>query len=464
MAWDYVRTLDTYPTGGRRRRILAAAVLACLICSYEGAIAPIVPLLRDDLGMSLTTYGAVSAVAAVMGAISGLIGGKFTDTVGRVRLLIPLMMVCAFLCFATALVNNPTEFFVARMVLSFADGMALATTAPLVRDFSPRMGRATAFSFWTWGPVGANFLAAFIAGITLTAFNNAWQSQMIIQGCISLVVSIAVMMTVADLSPELRASVQHSEQASLGKSVTDEPPRAATLFRRPQMWAHMIGIALWLIIYMTLSLYGQTLLVDTFGYSAARASQMMMLYWVCNIGTLVLAGWISDRLQLRRVFSLCGTFVAMIGCAWLAVVMATPDSASIGAVAASGLLVGVGLAVGYAPWMANYSENTEDIDARLQGLAWGMFSFITRGIGVVVLVAAPLVVDAGSWRSWILVSIGGLVAFLVASFFFEGPVLRRPGVEVPEQRAAGVPDAAVVSAEGGTPAPDQMAPRAPIQD
>jgi len=48
---SYVRQLDEYPTGSRRRRILAMAVLASLICSYEGVIAPVVPLLLEDLHM-----------------------------------------------------------------------------------------------------------------------------------------------------------------------------------------------------------------------------------------------------------------------------------------------------------------------------------------------------------------------------------------------------------------------------
>ena len=47
--------LDEYPTGAKRRKILTMAVLASLICSYEAAIAPVVPLLLKDMNMSLST-------------------------------------------------------------------------------------------------------------------------------------------------------------------------------------------------------------------------------------------------------------------------------------------------------------------------------------------------------------------------------------------------------------------------
>lgn len=35
------------------------AVLASLILNFEGQISPVVPLLLDDLGMTLRTYGLV---------------------------------------------------------------------------------------------------------------------------------------------------------------------------------------------------------------------------------------------------------------------------------------------------------------------------------------------------------------------------------------------------------------------
>src|SRR5262245_16256199 len=100
MRLSYVRELDEYPTGARRMKILTMAVLAILIGSYEGQIAPVVPLLLKDLNMSLATYGTVSGVAAVAGAIASILGGRLTDRLGRVRLLIPLMALTAVCCFA----------------------------------------------------------------------------------------------------------------------------------------------------------------------------------------------------------------------------------------------------------------------------------------------------------------------------------------------------------------------------
>jgi MFS family permease len=422
---SYVRQLDTYPTGRRRVVILSMAVLASLICSFEAQIAPVVPLLLEDLRMSLTTYGGISASAALAGAVAGLLGGRLTDTVGRVRLLVPLMMLTSLLCFGTTLVHSPGQLLAARIVLSFVDGVAVASTAPLVRDFSPRMGRATAFAFWTWGPVGANFLAAAIAGATLAVFGDSWRSQFVIMGCISLVLSLVIAANIAELSPALRAKILQTERRALGAADDTRPLRSRELLRHRAIWAHCLGIASWLVTYLTLSLYGQTMLVDTFGVTTSEASRIMMVFWVLNLGTLVLAGRLSDRLQLRRPFSLAGTVVAMVCTVLLIGLMADPADTSMAALMVTGVLLGAGLGVAYGPWMANYSENAEDVDPRLQGSAWGLFSFISKAMAVVVLLVAPRVVEAADWGAWMWLSLGFMALFGVAIVFFRGP-WRRP--------------------------------------
>jgi MFS family permease len=154
----------------------------------------------------------VSAVAAVSGAIAAALGGRLTDHLGRVRLLVPLMLLTALCCFAMTLVHSARDLLIARVVLTFVDGMAMASTAPLVRDFSPRLGRAQAFGFWTWGPVGASLIASGLAAWTLPIFHDAWRSQFVIMGGVSLVMSVVIATNVADLSPQLRARIQQTER------------------------------------------------------------------------------------------------------------------------------------------------------------------------------------------------------------------------------------------------------------
>ena len=428
MRLSYLRELTEYPTGSRRMRILIMAVLASLIVSYEGQIAPAVPLLLADLDLSLVDYGAISAIGLVAGALAGMLGGRLTDTFGRVRLLVPVLLITALMCYGLTLVTTAAELLVARAALAIVDGVAVAATAGLVRDFSPRMGRAQAFAFWTWGPVGANFMAAAIAGLTLHLFDNSWRSQFVIMGTISLVVSLVIAVNIVDLSPQVRARIQQTEQCALSAAHEPGPMRMSELFRHRTVWAHVVGISVWLVLYLTLSLFGQTMLVETFGLTAAAASGVMSCYWIVNLGAVVLMGRLSDRLQLRKPFAVGGTLVTALLTGVLVVLIGS-GSTALWQLVFIGALLGAGMGAAYAPWMANFSENTEDIDPRLQGSAWGVFSFLTRIVAMLVVLTMPRVVAAAGWSSWLAVALVCLLVFLPLTLLFRGPWRRAaPGV------------------------------------
>jgi predicted MFS family arabinose efflux permease len=451
MRLSYVRELDEYPEGLRRLWLLAMAVLAVLVGSYEAQIAPVLPLLRADLGIDLATYGSVAAVATVAGAIAAAIGGRLTDQVGRVRLLVPLMLLTALCCLSMTLVHSARDLLIARTVLAFVDGMALASTAPLVRDFSPRRGRAQAFGFWTWGPVGASLLAAGLAAWTLPIFHDSWRSQFVIMSVVSLVLSVVIAANIADLSPELRAQIQLTERSVLRPALPVRKARGRDLFAHRRLWAHAVGISLWIVLYLTLAIYGQTMLVDSFGVSAAKASAIMSAFWALDLVVLVVVGRVSDRLRLRKPFALGGTLAALLATGYLVVLMGRA-SVSIGHLMVIGALIGASLAAAYAPWMANYSEDAEDVDPRLQGTAWGIFGFLSRTVAVLVLVATPRVVAATSWQTWLSISLVGLLLFIPAVFFFGGGWRRDAGG--PDRGAAdpiSVPSAAAPGwRSGGT--------------
>jgi len=175
-------------------------------------------------------------------------------------------------------------------------------------------------------------------------------------------------------------------------------------------------------VYMTLSLLGQTMLVDAFHVSAAKASSIMSAFWILDLVVLIIAGRVSDKLQLRKPFSLWGTVAGVIVMIYFISLMGR-STAPVTELMICGALLGATLACAYAPWMANYSENSEDVDPRLQGTAWGVFGFLTKFIACLTLIVCPIVVkaSAGSWQPWLYVCLAGMVIYLPAVFIFKGP-------------------------------------------
>jgi MFS family permease len=438
----YVRELTRYPVGARRMRYLLMAVLASLILNFEGQISPVVPLLLKDLHMTLTTYGAIGAVAVAVGAVSAAIGGRLADRWGRTILLVPIMFVTAILDYATVLVHAPIHLLVVRSLLLFVEGAAVSTTAGLVRDFSPRMGRSTAFAFWTWGPVGANFLAAGIAAVTLPLFVS-WRSQFIIIGTVALVVSVVITAFIADLAPQLRARVVHSESDMDGVDATGDEEvhlgQARQLLRQRRVLAHLVGITAWQVFYWTLQVFGPTITVQAFGYTESQAATIAAASWAINLVVLFAVGWFSDRLQLRKPFILVGT-IAGLAVMGVLVRLVGSGHASMGTLIAVNAALGSALAVAFAPWMAQFSEDVEDIRPELQGTGWGLFGLSVRVMIVAMLIVAPIVTRAngGSWQPWMLVALGFNALLIPALFLFGGAWRRGP-------RPAPVPREAVAA-------------------
>lgn len=413
----YVRELSVYPVGSRRIRLLAVAVLASLVANFETTIATILPLLLKDLSMSLTVYGLIAATSVLVGGLSAAFGGILSDRWGRVTILVPTLTVTAACNFLLATVSTSGGLFAVRCLMLFIEGAGITITASLVRDFSPRLGRAQAFAFWTWGPVGASFLASLIASITLPMFGNAWQSQAIIMGIVSLVLCAVIIWQIAEPSAALRAQVMQAESEVSAEEKID-PGKVRELFKHPHLWAHVLGNTGWQILYWTFAIFGQTILTDAFKVTTAQANGIVALGLVLNALAVIVVGRVTDRLQLRKPFTAVGTVLTIGMLAYYIAIVGTEVSSAHVTLVYAFLFLFMGVA--YVPWMANFSENAEDVDSRLQGAALGIWGMVVRVMIVVLLVVAPRVVVVGGWHAWLLVGLVGQVVFLASMAAFKG--------------------------------------------
>ncbi|AMM32915.1 MFS transporter [Sinomonas atrocyanea] len=412
------RLLHEFPTGWRRRVYVSVVILAVFISAYEGQLAPILPLLLSDLHMPLQTYGLITAASLLVGAFAGYIGGGLVDRVGRVRILVPFSFLSAGACLFMAGSDSMLHFLIARILLAFVEGVAVAGTAPLIRDFTPRVGRAQAYALWTWGPVGASFFAAAIAALTLGAFGHSWRSQVYLMGAFACVGAVAVALVLRDLSPEVRRTVRstehtvHSAQHPLHERADAGGRRLRLLLQRPTVWAHVAAMALMYVFLATMNSYAQIMLVDHFALSIQLASGVAMAFWLCNLGGGILFSWLSDRVQRRKPFMLAGSAAATVLLAAFIASMTAGHQAPLALLIL--LLAATGLALGavFGPWMASFSEDIEEVHPDIQGLAFGLNHLVTRLFVLASVLLAPRVVAAAGWETWMIAATVAIAGFL----------------------------------------------------
>lgn len=426
-SWVESRYIVKYPVGWLRVGLLVLVIIANIVANYEGELAPVVPIMLPALHLSLTNYGFIVAGCAVVSAIVAVFSGPFIDRYGRTLFVVGGTVITAVAVFAMCLVHNTGEFILVRVIMAIILGVAIPATTGLIRDFTPRVGRALGFGLWTFGPVGANYLAAGVAGATLPRFHNAWQSQFVIMGAFCLVVAIIVAFLIRDLSPGLRAQIIHdhrqvqSVEQRAAKSQDDiAPPRL--VYRSFHIWALAVGIVLFLLLYFFTQAFGPIYLVEAFKYSPAEASSLASYFWLANLVALVVVGWISDKLQLRKVFSFIGVIGVLIFMYfWIHLI---GHQVSVSTMMLFTSLQGVLLGIGFGPWMALYSENLEDIHPTLQATGWAIWSFVTN---VLVAIASSItfpIVGKYGFAAWFDVCWAGVVIYGILIFVGKGPWFR----------------------------------------
>ena len=437
------RVVHEYPRGGYRWGLLLLTVLSTILASYEFQLNPILPLILPYVHLSLLGYGYFITFSVAIGAFSAFLGGPLADRYGRVLIIDACLGAVTVLVFLNLAIVGIVSFIIIRTLMAIVGGLMAGAGAALVRDMSPRLSRALAFGLFTIGPVGANFLATLIAGLTLPIYHT-WQSQIWITGFLAIAMYLPILFFLKDLSPELRLQIFKSEMAAL-QAEGRRLPRAselpsgtldafARLLRHREVWLLVLGVAANLTLYFTIQPFGVAMFVQAFHYNTADANTLNSCFWGANILVLILTGIVSDKLESRKPIAIFGTVLALGLLLWWIPLFGHHVPKGEMAIIAS--LLGCFLAIGYVPWAAQFSETLEDVSPALQATGWAFFSLVVR---VWIAISAPLAIHTANksgWETWMKVGAVGMVLYIIAL------VLTRPhrsvhdvGAEEPARKA-----------------------------
>ena len=422
------RYLEHYPSNGRRIWYLALAVIATIVLYYESYILPSVStLIITTFKISLAQYVLILLVSNLLGAAATLLG-SFSDRIGRSNLIVYGLLITGIGTVVVSLTHSFVLFLLVIFVIGFVEGVILIATPALVRDFSPRFGRAMAMGFWTVGPVGGSFLATTVASQTLPIYGS-WESQYVIGGIVGLVIFVLCFLFLRELSPGLRDQVMNTVQekevvesraSSIDvESVLQHPWRQML---KPRLLISSFGISVFLLMYYAAVGYFPLYLNAIFKFTLAQANGLVSIYWAVNVIAAILFGYFSDRLHTRKLFMVLGGVTTIIVTILFISRIGVPTSGPLMAVFLS--LFGLSLAVGYVTWLALFTENLEEINPALIATGLAVQGAILRLVvvlsiaGFVVVVVNPL--NGAQWGTWWWVCAVGAAVFLPTIFTLSG--------------------------------------------
>ena len=422
------RNLEHYPSNGRRIWYLALAVIATIMLYYESYVLPsVAPYVLHYFGLTVSNYALLLLASNLIGALSAIFG-SLSDRIGRSTLIVYGLLVTGIGTLLISVASSLGIFLTLIFVLGFIEGIILVVTPALVRDFSPRFGRALAMGFWTVGPVGGSVLATGVASQTLGVYGT-WQSQYVIAGIVGLVIFLLCFLFLRELSPGMRDQVMNTvkerELVEHRASTIDVEKATQHPWRQmlhPRLIISALGISLYLLMYYAAVGYFPIYLNSIFKFTVAQANGLVSVFWIVNVVAAIVIGFISDLTKVRKPYMLLGCLATIVVTILFISRIGVATSASLMTVFLS--LFGITLAVGYVTWMAAYTETIEDINPALVATGMAVEGFILRLVVVLSTLAFSFVVrnqlDGQQWATWWWVCIGGLVVFIPTIFVASG--------------------------------------------
>lgn len=275
----------TAPRLSGTRGAVAAVAVSCgalMMGAYANlSIAPIAPLVRADLGISLAGMGLITSAIFLGAAVASTPSGHLTDRLGAVRLLAIAMVAVAVTEFLAAASPWVWLFVVAMFGVGLAYGCITPPTNVIVRGAADGANQGLVMSAKQIGVT----LGGLIAGLTLPALADAfgWRMSLLAPVAGALVVAALVVLTRDNLNHQVGPRAHHAQVMEKIRI------RATWRLGVGAFGFLMAGVQQGFMAYTTL------FLTEAHGYGLAIAGVSFAVMMVG--GTVGRLGWavISDR-------------------------------------------------------------------------------------------------------------------------------------------------------------------------
>jgi MFS family permease len=396
------RQLEHYPDTGRRATYLGIVVIASIMLYYElyiqGAVATNI---IHQYGMTFRYFVFISIIGNLVGAFASLAAG-LADRWGRANLVAyGLALTGVLICFGLPNAASKGVYLILFALVSLVEGVVLVATPALIRDFSPQLGRAQAMGFWTLGPVIGSLVVTEVSSHTL-ATHTDWQYQFRLCGLAGLVVFLIAVVGLRELSPRLRDQLMvsmHDRELIEARAVGIDPETALTGHWRQMLRLDIVGpafaISVFLLFYYIAVGFFVVYYATNFGYSPARANSLANWYWISNAIALVAAGFLSDRLRVRKPFMVIGAIASAVGVAIFAM-KATQPTTSYATFGLLLILISAGSGLAYCGWMAAFTETVEKHNPAATATGLAVWGWTIRMIVTISLVGLTFAISAAN--------------------------------------------------------------------
>lgn len=174
----------------RPRQVLAAICGGVAIAAMHGKMAASIPVLRADLGLSLTEVGVLASVLPLGTALLGALGAQLAGLLGNRLSAAAGLALCAAGSFAGALADGYAPLLATRVVESAGYLLAVVSLPTLAGLSAGPKRRPLVMGVWA-GFIPLGLSAGLLAG-TVVLGPFGWQGMWVLGGAFAGSVAVAV--------------------------------------------------------------------------------------------------------------------------------------------------------------------------------------------------------------------------------------------------------------------------------
>lgn len=356
------------PPSRRWFYLFVATLSQTAMSTIHMGIPTLVPLIQEELGLTLTEVGVLVAMINV-GVVAAVLGaGKAADRYGERRLIGYGTAACGLLVLTVHLAGG----FAGLLVVFLLLGLPVATSTPAgskaVAGWFPERERGMAMGVRQTGiPLGGTIGALTLPALGLVV---GWRWALSLAGAVTIVTGLLVLLFYKEPRRPLPAP---GAAAPPGGGLRD-------IVRRGDIWAAAFYAAVLAGCQWCYVSYIELYLTEHIHYPLVFAAQLLALGQICGGAGRIVFGIVSDRLFFGRR----GPVLVMLGLLGAAAGVATALlSPSMPAWLAALMVMLLGL--GTMSWQGLYLALVARIvGTRVAGAAIGLTNTVAF-VGVVVL-------------------------------------------------------------------------------
>ena len=268
--------------------------LTFFVCFFGWfGIAPLMPTIREDLGLTKTEVGNTIIAAVSATIIARLIIGKLCDTWGRRKTYTALLLICAFPVMLVGLAHSYTSFLLFRLAIGVIGASFVITQFHTSVMFAPNIkGTANAVA-GGWGNLGGGItnmvmplIFAAIVGFGYTK-SEAWRYAMIIPGLLLLVMAFVYFKFTKDTPA--------GNYSEIGRTKSVKTKTDYSVLKDWRIWSLSLAYSVCFGMEITFDNVAALHFVDNFKLTQSTAGLWAGVFGFMNIFARALGGIFADK-------------------------------------------------------------------------------------------------------------------------------------------------------------------------